>query len=76
MFRSNFPRALWSYGLPHFAKIMQIASTNAAGLNGRIPLGYVTSETRDISPCLDLGFYDWMRCEENASLDSLDYANF
>ena len=55
---------------------MQIASTNAAGLNGRIPLGYVTSETRDISPCLDLGFYDWMRCEENASLDSLDYANF
>ena len=35
IFRSNCPRALWPYGLPHFAKTMQIAATNTAGLNGQ-----------------------------------------
>ena len=70
MFKSNCPRSLWTYGLPHFAKIMQLTATNAAGLNGQTPLGHLTGETPDMSQYLDFGFYDWVWYKENAGLDA------
>ena len=69
IFRTNCPRALWNYGLPHFAKLMQLTATNAADLNGRTPLERVTGETPDISQYLDFGWYDWVWYKENAGLD-------
>ena len=65
VFCTNCPRALWSYGLPHFAKLMQVTATKAAGLAGLTPLGYLTGETPDISQYLDFGFYDWVWYKEN-----------
>jgi hypothetical protein len=58
MFRTNCPRALWNYGLPHFAKIIQLTASTAAGLEGKTPLGKLTGETPDISQYLDFGWYD------------------
>ena len=69
IFRTNCPRALWNYGLPHFAKLMQVTASNAAGLNGKTPLGDLTGETPDISQYLDFGWYDWVWFKENAGLD-------
>jgi len=69
MFKSNCPKALWTYGLPHFAKLMQVTATKAAGLAGLTPLGYLTGETPDISQYLDFGFYDWVWYKENVGLD-------
>ena len=69
MFRTNCPRALWNYGLPHFAKLMQLTASNAAGLEGKTPLGKLTGETPDISQFLDFGWYDWVWFKENAGLD-------
>jgi len=69
IFRINCPRSLWSYGLPHFAKIMQITATNAAGLNGETPLGRLLGETPDISHYLDFGWYDLVWYKETAQLD-------
>ena len=34
IFRTNCPKALWNYGLPHFAKLMQLTASNAASLQG------------------------------------------
>ena len=69
IFRTNCPRALWNFGLPHFAKIMQLTASNAAGLEGKTPLGKLTGETPDISQYLDFGWYDWVWFKENAGLD-------
>ena len=69
IFRTNCPRALWNYGIPHFAKIMQLTASNAAGLNGKTPIGALTGETPDISQYLDFGWYDWVWYKENAGLD-------
>ena len=69
IFRTNCPRALWNYGLPHFAKLMQLTASNAANLNGKTPLGAITGETPDISQYLDFGWYDWVWFKENAGLD-------
>ena len=69
IFRTNCPRALWNYGLPHFAKLMQLTASNAADLNGKTPLGDLTGETPDISQYLDFGWYDWVWYKENAGLD-------
>ena len=55
IFRTNCPRTLWNYGLPHFAKLMQLTASNAAGLEGRTPLGDLMGETPDISQYLDFG---------------------
>ena len=49
IFKTNCPRALWNYGIPHIAKIMQLTATNAAGLNGQTPLGALLGDTPDIS---------------------------
>jgi len=42
IFRTNCPRSLWNYGLPHFAKLMQLTASNAANLNGRTPIEAIT----------------------------------
>ena len=69
IFRTNCPRALWNYGLPHFARLMSLTATNANEMNGRTPLEKVTGETPDISQYLDFGWYDWVWYKENAGLD-------
>ena len=69
IFKTNCPRALWNYGLPHFAKLMQLTASDAAGLEGRTPLGDLLGETPDISQYLDFGWYDWVWFKENAGLD-------
>ena len=69
VFRTNCPRSLWNFGLPHFAKLMQLTASNAAGLNGKTPLGALTGETPDISQYLDFGWYDWVWHKQNAGLD-------
>lgn len=68
MFRTNCPRALWNYGLPYVAKLMQLTATNAAGLQGITPLGNMLGEVPDISQYLDFGWYDWVWHKENAGL--------
>ena len=69
IFRTNCPRVLWNFGLPHFAKIMQLTASYAADLNGRTQLGALLGETPDISQYLDFGWYDWVWYKENAGLD-------
>lgn len=69
IFRTNCPKALWNYGLPHFARLMQVTATNAADLDGKTPLEALTGETPDISQYLDFGWYDWVWYKENAGLD-------
>ena len=49
MLRKCCPRALWSYGIPYVAKIMQIMASFAANLQGRKPFEALTGETPDIS---------------------------
>jgi len=68
IFKTNCPRALWNYGLPHFAKIMQLTATRAAGLDGETPLGHMLGDIVDISQYLDFGWYDWVWYKENAGL--------
>ena len=58
MFRTYFPKALCSYGIPYVAKIMQITASFAADLQGRTTLEAMTGETPEISQYLDFGFYD------------------
>ena len=69
IFKTNCPRALWNYGIPHIAKIMQLTATNAAGLNGQTPLGALLGDTPDISQYLDFGWYQLVWYKENAGLD-------
>ena len=69
VFKTNCPKCLWNYGLPHFAKLMQLTASNAADLQGRTPLGVLTGETPDISQYLDFGWYDWVWYRTNAGLD-------
>ena len=68
MFRTNCPKALWNFGLPHFSKLMQLTATYAANLNGKTPLEIITGETPDISQYLDFAWYDWVWYKENAGL--------
>ena len=60
MFRSNCPGALCAYGLPNFAKTMQLIATKAVGLEGQTPLGNMTGEISDVFQYLGFGFYDWV----------------
>ena len=69
IFCANCPRLLWTYGLPHFAKIMQLTASNASQLDGKTPLGWLTGETPDISQYWDFGWYNWVWFKENAGLD-------
>ena len=66
--KTNCLRALWNYGLPNFAKIMQLTATNAGGFDGITPFGALTGKTPDISQYLDFGFYDWVTFRSNAGL--------
>lgn len=76
IFRTNCPRQLWTYGLPHFAKSMQLTATNAGNLKGEIPLGALLGKTPDISRYLDFGFYDWVWYKENAGLEVPELGRF
>mmetsp|Transcript_4573 Transcript_4573/g.7097 ORF Transcript_4573/g.7097 Transcript_4573/m.7097 type:complete len:246 (-) Transcript_4573:2838-3575(-) len=75
IFRTNCPRNLWNYGLPHYARLMQLTATNAAGLNGEAPLGGLLGETPDIQ-YLDFAWYDWVWYKENAGLDVPNIGRF
>ena len=68
MFRMYCPRALWIYGIPYVAKIMQTTASFVAYLQGRTPLESLTGETPDISQHLDFGFYDRVWFKEDAGL--------
>ena len=70
IFCTNCPRALWNYGIPHFAKLMQLTALNTAYLDGQTPFDKLLGETPDISEYLDFGWYDWVWYKENAGLDA------
>ena len=76
MFRIYCPIALWSYGIPYVAKIMQITASFAADLQGRTPLEALTGETPDISQYLDFGFYDRVWFKEDAGLGETKLGRF
>ena len=68
MFRTYFPRALWSYRIPYVSKIMQITASFAEDLQGRTPLEALTGETPEIFQYLYFGFYNWIWFKEDAGL--------
>ena len=76
MFRTNCPRRLWSYGLPHVCAIMRLTASYAGRLQGRTPLEAITGETPDISEYLDFGFYDLVWFKENAGLGETQLGRF
>ena len=76
MFRTYFPKSLWSYGIPYVAKIMQITASFAADLQGRTPLEALTGETPDISQYLDFGFYDRVWFKEDAGVGDTKLGRF
>lgn len=42
IFREYCPKALWSYGIPHVAKLMQLTASYSADLKGRTPIETIT----------------------------------
>ena len=68
MFRTYCPRALWSYGIPYVAKIMQLTASFEADLQGRTLLEALNGETPDISQYLCFGFYYHIWFKEYAGL--------
>ena len=76
MFRTYCPKALWCYGIPYVAKIMQITASFAADLQGRTPLESLTGETPDISQYLDCGFYDRVLFKEDAGVGETKLGRF
>ena len=76
LFRSNCPKALWSYGLPHCAAIMSRTASFSGGLNGRTPLEYITGETVDISEYLDFGFFDRVWFKQEAGIGETRLGRF
>jgi hypothetical protein len=76
MFRTNCPRRLWNYGLPHICALMRLTASYAGRLQGRTPLEAITGETPDISEYLDFGFYDLVWFKENAGLGETQLGRF
>ena len=76
MFRMYCPRALWSYGIPYVAKIMQITASFASDLQGRKLLELLTGETPNISQYLGFGFYDWVWFKEDAVIGETKLGRF
>ena len=76
IFKSNCPRSLWCYGLPHCAAIMSRTASHAGTLNGRTPLEHLTGETVDISEYLDFGFWDRVWFKENAGIGETKLGRF
>ena len=68
MFRTYCPKALWSYGIPYVANIMQKTASFAEDLQGRTQLEALTGETPDIYQYLDFGFYDQVWFKEDAGV--------
>ena len=52
MFRTYYPRSMWSYGIHYLAMMMQITESFATDLQGSTPLEALTGETPDISQYL------------------------
>lgn len=76
IFKSNCPRSLWNYGLPHCAAIMNRTASHSGELNGRTPLEHLTGETIDISEYLDFGFWDRVWFKENAGIGETKLGRF
>lgn len=76
IFRSNCPRALWCYEIPHYAAIMSRTASHAGSLNGRAPLEHLTGETVDISEYLDFWFWDRVWYKEDAGIRETRLARF
>jgi hypothetical protein len=55
VFRTNCPRQLWNYGIPHVCAIMRMTASFAGRLQGRTPIEQLMGETPDISEYLDFG---------------------
>ena len=68
MIRKRVPESLWDYGFVWVSEISSTTHTSAGGLNGCIPITYVTGETYDITEYLDFGFYDEVWYNDNAGL--------
>ena len=76
IFRSNCPRSLWCYGIPHCAEIMSRTASYAGNLDGRTPLECLTGETVDISEYLDFGFWDRVWYKSDAGIGETKLARF
>ena len=76
IFKSNCPRSLWNYGIPHCAAIMSRTASYAGNLNGRTPLEHLTGETVDISEYLDFGFWDRVWFKDDAGIGETKLARF
>lgn len=76
IFRTNCPRRLWSYGIPHVAKIMSMTASYSGNLDGRTPLEAITGETPDISEYLDFGFYDRVWFKQDAGIGEVRLGRF
>jgi len=76
MFKTNCPIRLWSYGIPHIARIMSLTASFSGDLDGRTPVEYVTGETPDISEYLDFGFYDRVWYRDDAGLGETKLGRF
>ena len=66
MVRKRVPRRLWDYGFKWICKTMQLTALHTSTLDGITPLQFVTGETPDISQYAEIGFYDWVKYQENA----------
>ena len=76
MFRTYWPRSLWSYRIPYVANITKNTASSAVDLQGRTPLEALTGETPDISQYLDFGFYNRVWFKEDAGLGDTKLGRF
>ena len=76
VFKTNCPRLLWTYGLPHVCAIMRMTASFAGRLQGRTPIEAVMGKTPDISEYLDFGFYDWVWFKADAGVGEIQLGRF
>jgi hypothetical protein len=76
IFKTNCPRRLWTYGMPHICAIMRMTASFSGQLQGRTPIEFVTGETPDISEYLDFGFYDWVWFKRDAGIGEIEIGKF
>jgi hypothetical protein len=76
IFKTNCPRRLWTYGMPHICAIMRMTASFSGRLQGRTPIEFVTGETPDISEYLDFGFYDWVWFKRDAGIGEIEIGKF
>jgi hypothetical protein len=76
VFRTNCPRRLWNYGIPHVCAIMRMTASFAGRLQGRTPIEQLMGETPDISEYLDFGFYDLVWFKPDAGIGEIKIGRF